>query len=210
VVNSSVTREAVWAAYGIDAEILPPPPALVPGGEESTYYGVEPGFVLCVSRLLPYKNVDAVVRAMRLLPMLELVVVGEGPQAAALIQLADEIPNVKFTGRVADSQLRWLYRNAAVLVGASLEDYGLTPLEASSFGRPVAVLRRGGYLDTVIEGTTGLFFDDLTPTAIATAVRAAVLHSWNVDVLMSHAARFSADRFRAELVRIVGEEQRCL
>nr|WP_222843922.1 glycosyltransferase [Cellulosimicrobium sp. CUA-896] len=76
--NSTVTRRAIRDAYGIDAEVLPPPPAMLPAGEERAVPGVEPGFLLCVARLLPYKNVDVVVEAAQATGR-TLVVVGDGP-----------------------------------------------------------------------------------------------------------------------------------
>ncbi len=68
LVNSTTTAAAVRETYGIDAEVLPPPPALTPGGPETPVPGLEPGFVLCVARLLPYKNVDVVIDAVQAVP----------------------------------------------------------------------------------------------------------------------------------------------
>ena len=64
---------------------------------------------------------------------------------------------------MTDAQLRWLYANCRALVAASHEDFGLTPLEAASFGKPTAALRWGGFLDTIDEGRNGIFFDEPTP-----------------------------------------------
>jgi glycosyltransferase involved in cell wall biosynthesis len=203
VVNSSYVARAVRDAYGLDAEVLPPPPVLTPDGGAAAVDGVEPGFVLCVSRLLSYKNVDAVVEAFGRLPGERLVVVGEGPDAARLQSLAG--PNVTFLGGVGDASLRWLYGNAAGLVAASFEDYGLTPLEAASFGKPTAALRFGGFLDTVVEGETGVFFDEPEAGAVATALGGLVGREWDAHALQRHAARFSRERFVGRLREIVAE-----
>ena len=77
--NSTVVAERIKTIYGIDAEVVPPPPAITPDGPAQQIAGIEPGFVLCVSRLLPYKNVDAVVEAFASLPEERLVVAGSGP-----------------------------------------------------------------------------------------------------------------------------------
>ena len=74
-------------------------------------------------------------------------------------------------GTVSDAQLRWLYASATGLLAASFEDFGLTPLEAAAFGTPTAALRWGGYLDTIIEGETGLFFDRPETASIRQAVQ---------------------------------------
>ena len=157
LVNSRAVRARVADAYGIDADVVPPPVSIDVDGPRRAVEGIEPGFVLCVSRLLPYKNVGAVVEAAARRPAQPLVVVGTGPESEALTAAAPA--NVTVLGRVADEELRWLYAACLGLVAASYEDFGLTPIEAAAFGRPTAALRWGGFLDTVVEGTTGLFFD---------------------------------------------------
>ncbi|HEY0188908.1 MAG TPA: glycosyltransferase [Cellulomonas sp.] len=205
--NSTVTARAIRAVYGIEAEILPPPPAMLPDGPESPVDGVEPGFLLCVARLLPYKNVDVVVEAVRRTPGLRLVVVGDGPERAALTQQTAGLDRVRLLGRVDDARLRWLYRSCAALVAASYEDYGLSPLEAAAFGRPSVVLRDGGYLDTVRDGVTGEFFDAPDPDLVAEAAARAIDRPWDPAVLRSHADGFGTARFVARLHAIVQEER---
>lgn len=204
VVNSSVVQERVRVAYGIDAEVLAPPPAIVPDGPETTVAGVTPGFVLCVARLLPYKNVDAVIDACRGIDA-SLVVVGRGPLEGHLRESAPS--NVTLlTGGVDDAELRWLYRNCIGLVAASYEDFGLTPLEAASFGKPVAALRAGGYLDTVVEGTTGVFFDSPTASEIASAIDDLRVTPWSTRDLIEHAERFSESRFLDRIRSLVASK----
>jgi glycosyltransferase involved in cell wall biosynthesis len=199
--NSSAVAERIRQIYGIEAEVLPPPPALEPGGQTEQVTGVEPGFLLCVSRLLPYKNLDAVVRAFAQLPGEQLILVGSGPEAHKLRAIGGK--NVSLLGAVSDAQLRWLYRESSGLIAASHEDFGLTPLEAAGFGHPSVVLRWGGFLDTVEEGGTGLFFDSPTPEAVADSVRRMRRHSWEADEIRRHAERFSEKRFIERLRRIV-------
>ncbi|MBV8195149.1 MAG: glycosyltransferase [Candidatus Dormibacteraeota bacterium] len=202
--NSTATRRRIRECYGIDAEVLHPPPALDPLGPYEPIAGVEPGFVLCVSRLLPYKNVDAVIAAAEAIAGPRLVVAGEGPERRRLQAAASD--KVHFAGRVDDAQLRWLYANCTGLVAASHEDFGLTPLEAATFGRPVAALRGGGYLDTVSEGNTGVFFDAPRPMEIAAAVREMLGRAWDADMITERAAAFSEPRFAARLREVVDEE----
>lgn len=201
--NSTVVRDRIRQTYGIDAEILPPPIAIDPGGPQAEVPGLDPGYLLCVSRLLAYKNVGAVVAAFARLPEQRLVVVGTGPLAGELAAAAG--PNVTFTGEVSDPTLRWLYHHAAGLVAASYEDFGLTPLEAAAYGKPTAALRWGGYLDTVEDGTTGVFFEQPSVDDIAGAVSVLASKAWDPDVLVAHAGRFSTARFTARLREVVGE-----
>lgn len=200
--NSTAVAERVRRIYGLEAEVLPPPLALVPIGAVEPVEGLDPGFVLCVSRLLPYKNLDAVVRAFSRLPDERLVLVGGGPDEQALRALAGA--NVTLLGPVSDERLRWLYRESSALVAASHEDFGLTPLEAAGFGHPSVVLRWGGFLDTVKEGETGLFFDSPTPEAVVDAVRRLRRHRWDADAIRTHAQGFAEERFIGRIRSIVG------
>jgi glycosyltransferase involved in cell wall biosynthesis len=99
-------------------------------------------------------------------------------------------------GRVSDAQLRWLYANCRALVAASYEDFGLTPIEAMSFGTPVVALRAGGYLDSVVDGVTGLFFDAPTPTDLTATLRTFARTQFDPEAIKRHAQRFSPQRFR--------------
>jgi glycosyltransferase involved in cell wall biosynthesis len=203
LVNSTVVRDRVRAAYGIDAEILPPPPAMHPLGEYEPVAGLDEGFILCVSRLMRYKNVEAVVEAFRGSDD-RLVVVGTGPLERELRATCPD--NVELVGGVSDPQLRWLYLQSSALVAASHEDYGLTPLEAASFGKPVAALRWGGFLDTVVEGVTGVFFDEPAPESIRRGLDELQATAWNEVSLRTHARAYSLDRFVARLREVVAEE----
>jgi glycosyltransferase involved in cell wall biosynthesis len=202
--SSTWVRDRIRAAYRIDAEVVPPPHTLDANGRQQEVERLEPGFFLCVSRLLRYKNVDAIVRAFSGLRDDRLVIVGTGPDEPRLRASAGE--NVTFLGSIDDEELRWLYANAASAVSASYEDYGLTPLEAAAFGKPTAALRWGGFVDTVEEGTTGIFFERPDPAAVRDAVRVITRTEWNTDTIRAHAGRYSEPRFIERLREIVAEE----
>lgn len=200
---SNRTRELIRQAYGIDAEVLHPPRGIDSDGPQQHLRGMTPGFFLCVSRLLAYKHVDAVLEAFEKLPGEQIVVVGAGPDADRLRGLAP--PNAVFHTSVSDAELRWLYANARALIGASFEDFGLTPVEAGAFGTPSLVLRFGGYLDTVIEGETGLYFDEPSPPAIARVVQELDRAALDADTIRTHAGQFEEARFVERLRRVVAE-----
>ena len=203
LVLSTHVAAAVRTCYGIEAEVLPPPVTIDVAGDARPLAGVEPGAWLCVSRLLPYKNVDAVVRAFARLPHERLVVVGDGPEAAAVRAVAPG--NVQFVGTISDAHLRGLYSSCRGSVAAAYEDFGLTPLEAAAFGRPAAVYAAGGYVDTVVDGETGVYFDAPDADSIAGAVAQAANRSWDAEVLRAHAARYSLARFAERMREIVTE-----
>lgn len=202
--NSRVVADRIEAAYGIDAEVLPPPVSFDVSGPHQAVAGLEPGFMLSVGRLQPYKNVDAVVAAFSMLGgSHRLVVAGEGPMRDKIEPLAGS--NVTFVGRVSDHELRWLYANAAGLVSAAHEDFGLTPVEANMFGTPCAVLHSNGFLDTTVDGVTGLFFDEPTPSSIAGGVRRLQRERWSRPAIIDAAQRFAPATFNARLQAIVAE-----
>lgn len=203
VVSRAVQRQ-VEAIYGIRAEVLPPPVNLSCDGPQREVPHLDAGFWLCVSRLLPYKNVDMVVEAFRNLPGECLVIAGQGPCAARLSAKAGD--NVVMLGEVDDATLRWLYRSCRGLIAASYEDFGLTPVEAASYGKPSAVLRWGGFLDTVREGETGVYFDAPEPLDISEAVRRLERERWDEQRLVSHAELFSPERFAERMHAVIQEE----
>ena len=200
VTLSTVVRERIEATYGLQADIVPLPQTIDVGGRQRRLE-LEPGFWLCASRLLPYKNVDAVVGAFADLPQEQLVVAGDGPERGRLEVRAGA--NVRFVGVADDETMRWLYASSAGLIAASHEDFGLTPLEANAFGRPALVLRAGGFLDTTDEGVSGLFFDEPSPAAVATAIRQARDHPWSTAAIEANAGRYEERRFIEGLRAIV-------
>ena len=204
VVNSTMVQRWVGEVYGRDAEIVAPPRGLEPDGPVEPVTGVSPGFLLCVSRLMAYKNVEALVAAMADLPEQQLVVVGTGPLEHDLRAAATS--NVTFVGTVSDAGLRWLYRHSVAVLAAAHEDFGLTPPEAAGFGKPVAVLRWGGFLDTVVEGTTGVFFDAPEPRPIRAALTELVRTSWDEDEIRAHGEAYAPATFRRELHRVVAQQ----
>jgi glycosyltransferase involved in cell wall biosynthesis len=201
--NSTWIAREIGRIYGIEAEVVHPPVAIEAEGRHPPE-GVEPGYVLCVSRLLPYKNVGAVVAAFTRLTNERLVVVGDGPDEAGLREVGGR--NVLFAGSVDDDELLRLYEHARCLVAASYEDFGLTPVEAAAFGKPTAALRFGGYLDTVREGETGVFFERPEPAEIAGGVRTLLAETWDAAAIRRHAASFSEETFVARVQEIVEEE----
>jgi glycosyltransferase involved in cell wall biosynthesis len=191
--NSTFVRDQIRSAYGINAEVLHPPSSLDPDGAVEPVPDTEPGFLLTIARLLPYKHVAEIVEAFRLLPGERLVVVGEGPGRAGLE--ASLPSNVRVLGEASDAHLRWLYASCAGLVTSSREDFGLTPVEAAVFGKPTVALRFGGHLDTVVPEVTGVLFGRPEPGEIAEGVEQLLSRVWDADAIRAHGATFSETRF---------------
>ncbi len=196
VAISREIQHRIRTFYGREAEIIYPPVDLerfAPTAEHADYY-------LIVSRLVPYKRIDLAVRAFTSLG-LPLVVVGEGRDRAALEAQAG--PTVRFLGRVADDALPGLLANCKAFVFPGYEDFGIAPVEAQAAGRPVIAFRAGGALDTVVEGSTGVFFDAPTADGLAAAVTGFDADGVDPEVCRRNAARFSVARFRREIATLV-------
>lgn len=198
VAISNLVQDRIHAAYGLDSTVLPAPWPDTRKHESEPMPEVEAwlaggSYELCVSRLLPYKNVRSVVAAYAEEPGRRLVVVGRGPEEEALRELAGD--NVLFLQNISDGQLAWLYRGCTALIAISYEDFGLTPLEAASFGRPSIVLRWGGFLETQVDGVTAVFVDQPTPEAVRAGLAAVDSATWDADAIRAHADRFGEEVF---------------
>jgi glycosyltransferase involved in cell wall biosynthesis len=104
---------------------------------------------------------------------------------------------------LTDAQMAWLYKHCRALVAASYEDFGLTPIEAGVWGRPSVALRFGGFLDTIDEGLTGIYFDEPEPHAIADALGRFEATSFDPAKIRSHVEQFNEDHFAEKLYAAV-------
>ena len=199
--NSHLVRERIHRTWDLDAHVVYPPRGIEPDGVQEPIEGVDAGCLLTIARLLPYKNVDSIVEAMRFLPNDQLVVVGEGPMRRSLAASAPT--NVLFVGSIGDAQLRWLLTKARLLICAGNEDLGLAPVEGLAFGTPSVALAAGGHLETVVEGKTGLFFSAPSAKVIAAAVREADIVSWDMTRLRAQADLFDPARFASRVRSVV-------
>ena len=164
----------------------------------------DPRYFLVVSRLSAYKKIDAIINAFNKLG-LPLLVVGEGEQKKYLKSIAGN--NVKILGWQSEEKIKKYYQNARALVAASVEDFGLSPVEAMSFGVPVVALREGGFLETIIEGKTGEFFDASTPEVIADGVRRFIENEndYNREEIKKRAKEFSKEKFIRKMESFINE-----
>ncbi len=196
VVNSGAVASRVRVTYGIDSAVVPPARGLSPEGPQSPIHGIEPGYLLTVSRRRAYKHTAAICDAVASMPGERLVVVGGATTEAWPV-------GVTSLHDLDDAQMRWLYANAAGLVAVAHEDFGLTPVEAQSFGVPAVVLRGGGYLDSTIENLTGVFIDGSGPAQIIEGIRALRARSWDADALRQSGERFSPAAFTRRIRGVV-------
>ncbi len=197
VAISEHVRARIRAFYGREADVVYPPvdtQRCTPGPN------VPGRFDLVVSALVPYKRIDLAVRAYGRIGF-PLKIVGLGGEANRLRAMAP--PNVDIMGWLPDDAVRDLYRQCRLLIFPGEEDFGIVPLEAQACGRPVVAYRRGGALETIVDGVTGMFFDTQSEDALAAAVARAADHAWDPDSIRTHAERFGPQRFIDQLAESI-------
>ncbi len=159
-------------------------------------------YYLIVSRLIPYKRIDLAVQACTKLGK-PLIVVGDGRDRFALEKIAG--PTVTFKGRLPTSQVIQLMANCRAFLFPGFEDFGIAPVEAQAAGRPVIAFAKGGALDTVIEGLSGLFFYEQSVESLMEAIEKFETMSFSPSIAQANAARFSVERFKQELDLVIGK-----
>jgi len=157
-------------------------------------------YFLVVSRLVPYKKIDLVVKAFNVLK-LPLKIIGAGSEVSRLKGMAAN--NIEFLGQLTDSQLLNYYEHCRAVIFPQEEDFGIVPLEAQACGKPVIAYRQGGALETVIEGKTGIFFDGQSEKAIIEAVNHFCTLQFDPKACYNNAKMFNKDRFKKEFKKFV-------
>ncbi|MDE1178856.1 MAG: glycosyltransferase [Edaphobacter sp.] len=194
IANSKNVAHRISTYYHAPSEVIYPPVQAQKG-----YIHPEPGdYFLTVGRLTTPKRVDLLIEACNRLKK-RLIIVGSGRERRKLQSLAGE--TVHFEGYVTDEQLAELYARCRAFLFAADEDFGIVPVEAQSYGRPVIGYGHGGLLETVIEGTTGVFFKEQT----VESVMEAILHfetiegTFHPNMIQRHAKEFDESLFKMRL-----------
>jgi glycosyltransferase involved in cell wall biosynthesis len=198
VANSEYVRAKIKRAYGRDSVVIYPP-VDVSGLEAIATHA---GYYLIVSRLVRYKGVDFAIEACKRRQR-KLIIVGEGPDRSRLEELARG-GNVHFAGRVSESELRKFLQECRAFIFPGQEDFGIAPVEAQGWGKPVIAFGQGGALETVIPDETGVFFTAQTADSLAGALQAFEERTWDAEKIRRNALRFSAERFETEMRALVG------
>ncbi len=203
VAISKTVQERIRNYYGQESAVIYPPiesqkkneilsPAF--GGLQND---IKKGrdYFLIVSRLVPNKRIDIAVEAFNALGW-PLVIIGVGIEEQRLKSLAKN--NIQFLGGLTDEQLASYYRSCRAFVIPGEEDFGITAVEAQSFGKPVIAFGKGGVTETVIEGKTGLFFSEQTAGPLISSLEAFVRWQFDPKKCQQNAQKFSKERFKQE------------
>jgi glycosyltransferase involved in cell wall biosynthesis len=194
--NSTATQRRIQKYYGRPAHVLRPPV------DVSSFHiadRVGDGFLI-VSGLQPYKRIDIAVDAFNRLG-LPLEIIGTGPELGRLKAMAR--PNITFLGWRPDCEVREAYARCRAFIMTAEEDFGLTPLEANASGRPVIAYGKGGALETVRDGVTGVLFPEQSVDALVAAVRHFDAARFDPRTLRDHACQFDVPVFARGLQSFV-------
>ncbi len=213
VANSNNVASRIRKHYDRDATVIYPPVSIA----ESYLSAGTQAYYLIVSRLVEYKRVDLAIQACTYLSR-PLRVIGDGYLYKQLRKIAG--PTIEFLGRVEDREVREHYANCKALLFPGEEDFGIVPVEAQSFGRPVIAYGKGGALETVrglwaggpsnIEAPTGVFFERQTTSGLVDALRFFEMKEdgFSSQCIRESVERFNAARFKREMADFIERKMR--
>ncbi len=197
---SDNVRQRIKMYYDRESDVIYPP---VNTGYFRNTGRRREDFFLAVSRFVPYKQLDLAVRAFNALK-LPLVIIGGGPELNKLKKMAKD--NIKILINQPDSSLRDYYSRCKALVFPANEDFGIIPIEAQSCGCPVIAYKKGGALETVVEGVTGKFFHSQTVEALVKTVEEFRPEEFSPDVIRNHAIKFDRNAFKVNIKKYIFEK----
>lgn len=200
VANSKNVRNRIRKYYRRDALVIYPPVDT----EDITPREAREDYFLVISRLSYYKRTDLAVAACRELNV-PLVVIGAGEEESKLKRMAGE--KTKILGWVDDDKKIEYLQNCRALIFPGEEDFGIVPVEAMAAGRPVVAFEKGGLLETVVDGKTGIFFNEPTVYSLKRALRLFIAkeNTFNPKTIRHHAERFSKKRFQQQITQLIAK-----
>jgi glycosyltransferase involved in cell wall biosynthesis len=201
IANSQWTSSAIKKAFERDSKVIYPPVHIerfAPAEKRADYY-------LTASRLVPYKRVDLIVSAFSRLG-LPLIVIGDGPEQKYVKRNAPA--NIEFRAYQPEEQFSRLMNEAKAFIYAAEEDFGIAAVEAQAAGAPVIAFGRGGLRETVVNGETGIFFDEQNEESIIATVKTFENEEAKFDpqVIRQNAQRFGVQRFSQQLSVFIDEK----
>ena len=199
IANSEITQARIKKYYNRPSTVIHPPVNVerftpAPKGERS-------GYVLW-GRHVPYKRFDIAIEACNQLKA-PLTIIGTGPDTARLKKLAG--PTIKFVGRVSDSELEKLAQSARGFLFPNEEDFGISAVESLAAGTPVIAYAKGGALDIVQDGETGVLFKQQTVESLVAAIKRFETLSFLPATLHRKAKRFDKGLFDTKILKIVSD-----
>lgn len=201
IANSKNVSERIKRIYNRDSVVVYPPVDTI------SFAPVEnkDDFYFTTLRVVPYKKLNIIIETFNQLPDKKLVVAGDGPALDKIKQHAAS--NICFTGFVKKSELINYMQKAKAFILAADEDFGITSLEAQSCCTPVIAYRKGGYLETVIEGKTGIFFEEQSVGSLKKTIINFENSNYTFlkEDFLTNVAAFSIDKFRSSFKNYINQ-----
>jgi len=200
--NSENVKSRISKYYRADALVLYPPVNVtdIKKSEE------KPGdYYIVVSRLEPYKKVALAIEACNKLKK-KLIVIGEGSEMPHLKEISGD--TISLLGWQSEKDMYQYLQKAKAFIFPADEDFGITPVEAMAAGKPVIGLKKGGALETIMDGKTGIFFAEATPDSLAKAIEEFEKNSDKIKPsdCRAQAEKFSKEAFKTNLKKIIDQE----
>lgn len=205
--NSKNVANRIKKFYRRDADVIYPFAELARFINEPLSGSGTGEYFLVISRLASHKRVDLAIAACTSLG-LSLKIIGAGPERESLEKAAGE--SIEFLGYLSDDEVVTYLKDCRAFIYPQEEDFGITALEAQALGKPVIAFNKGGAIETVEDGKTGIFFEAQTVDALCEALRNFEQHQFDNAYIREHAKKFSKERFEKELSKFVlevGEQQ---
>ncbi len=201
IANSKYTAKRIKKIYNKDAQVIYPPVDV----KKFTLRLDKDEFYVTASRMVPYKMIPIIVEAFTKMPDKKLIVIGDGPDFKKVQSISEGYKNIEILGYVENNILVEYLQKAKAFVFAAEEDFGILPVEVQSCGTPVIAFGKGGAVETVIPGKTGVLFHEQTPDSIVEAVKnfEKIQDSFDYKEIRKHAEYFSVERFREEFKSFV-------
>jgi len=197
IANSINVKKRIEKFYHRDSKVV------YPGTDIKDFKNNTKGnYFLLVSRLSKYKRVDLAVKAFNKLNH-KLIIIGAGPERKNLEKLAKN--NIKFLGFKDDGVVQSYFSRARAFIFPQEEDFGLTPIEAMASGVPVIAFRKGGALETIKDGLTGVFFEQQTAGSLGKAIEqfVEIEKGFQPKKIQEHAQQFSIQSFQKDFKQAV-------
>ena len=197
IANSAFISQKIKHYYRRDSTVIYPPVEI----SKFSIANKIQDYYLIISRFRPYKRVDLAIKAFNKLRM-PLKIIGTG-EDKLLKKMAG--PNIEFLGFVSDREKAKYLSHCKAFIHPQEEDFGITPIEAMASGRPVIAYKKGGAMETVVDGLTGKFFKNQTAEDLADAVLKLNLNEVKPQKIREHAEKFSKKQFKKDIKNFVQE-----
>lgn len=203
IASSKTVQDRIKKYYKRESTIIYPPVKI--SQSQITNRQSEKEYYLIVSQLRKYKRIDLAIDAFNKLG-LELVIIGDGLERKKLQRMAKK--NIKFLGWQTEETTAEYFKNCRAFIFPGEDDFGIAPVEAMSFGRPILAYRKGGATETIIEGKTGEFFEYENSAILADCIRRFRMKPANYydpKFISQYVKKFSEERFKKEVFEFVNK-----